>query len=430
MKELLQGLLARIERGFDADGDAALIERAKEVSGHLESYASEDADTRALLEADDRDELVSIGDAATKAIFSSRPEGEALADAETKKFACPECGSVEHSYGHLKAGQTFGPWYCDKCGTSVNGEVTADGVKTKLGEDVKFNTLVLLRLDVPGTEAEPVHIVVRGMGFHKRGEQPSIEPGRDEYFYNEHTCPWNYLRLPIKCGDDTDPHGLFVHQETILMPEWYDDHLDNIETWQELFPSLLSAPAAAEGVPDGKPCLCSLHDRAFSKNADVCKLRLAIDEGRESSLALLNRAVAAENELARLRTQSPAHSEHSLAMVGAQAGGVPAGFVIVPIEPTGVMKDAGAGSLPIGAGPWHAGDCYRAMLAYAPAAPVAADERAIGLERVIYNAKENLRAYVVTDPDSVLGRIVGNVISSLDAALAARKADGKGGAQS
>lgn len=45
----------------------------------------------------------------------------------------------------------------------------------------------------------------------------------------------------------------------------------------------------------------------------------------------------------------------------------PAGYAIVPLEPTGVMKDCGANALPLGAGnTWTAADCYRAMLAAAP----------------------------------------------------------------
>jgi hypothetical protein len=43
------------------------------------------------------------------------------------------------------------------------------------------------------------------------------------------------------------------------------------------------------------------------------------------------------------------------------------GWKWVPVDPTGVMKDCGAGSLPIGADkPWAAGVCYRAMVAAAP----------------------------------------------------------------
>ena len=40
---------------------------------------------------------------------------------------------------------------------------------------------------------------------------------------------------------------------------------------------------------------------------------------------------------------------------------------LVPVDPTGIMKDCGAGSLPLSAAkPWAAGDCYRAMIAAAP----------------------------------------------------------------
>lgn len=46
---------------------------------------------------------------------------------------------------------------------------------------------------------------------------------------------------------------------------------------------------------------------------------------------------------------------------------VPEGYVLVPIEPTGIMKDSGAGVLPLGCGnAWTAGDVYRAMLAASP----------------------------------------------------------------
>lgn len=86
-----------------------------------------------------------------------------------------------------------------------------------------------------GTE---VHIVVEGLGFSE-ADQPFLYGEHDEYFYNEGTCPWNYLRLPIKAGDDADPHGIFVHQETIPRPAGYDGgSLDGIEQWRAWFPSL------------------------------------------------------------------------------------------------------------------------------------------------------------------------------------------------
>lgn len=167
----------------------------------------------------------------------------------TKLFACPDCGSMEHSYGHLSAGDNFGPWYCDKCGCSASGVVSEDGVDIERGKDRKARTLVLLRLNGSSTNTDAIHIVVEGMVFYPEGGRPVIDLARDEYFYNEHTCPWNYLRLPIKKGDDCDPHGLFVHQETVLAPEEYCGDLDtdgfpSVENWREIFPSLRGGRAA------------------------------------------------------------------------------------------------------------------------------------------------------------------------------------------
>lgn len=155
----------------------------------------------------------------------------------TKKlFACPECGSLEHSYGHLTVGDSFGPWYCDSCGCSVLGRVTADSVDIERGKNRMAHALVLLRLDAVG--ASHIHIVVRGLALHEDGQEPVFGDSGMRYYYNQRTCPWNYLRLPIKEGEDTDPHGLFVFQEAVPMPEDYDDSLDDIEHWRELFPSL------------------------------------------------------------------------------------------------------------------------------------------------------------------------------------------------
>ena len=84
----------------------------------------------------------------------------------------------------------------------------------------------------------PVHIVVEGMIFYPRNSKPIINQEHESYFYNEHTCPWNYLRVSIKDGDETDPHGIFRHQETVIMPDWYEGDLSGVEKWESLFPTL------------------------------------------------------------------------------------------------------------------------------------------------------------------------------------------------
>lgn len=159
-----------------------------------------------------------------------------------KVFECIECNKpFKSSYEHLSIGQSFGPWYCDHCGCGIRGEITGDGIELLRDKERKAKTLVLLRLDAE--LEEPIHIVVEGAAFYPEGGNLESVIKRkqdlDAYYYDEHTCPWNYLRVPIKKGNDADPHGIFVHQETILMPDGYDRiEVDDIEAWRELFPSL------------------------------------------------------------------------------------------------------------------------------------------------------------------------------------------------
>ncbi|MDU7377877.1 MAG: hypothetical protein E7L09_05825 [Enterobacteriaceae bacterium] len=151
-------------------------------------------------------------------------------------FHCPECDSPEFSFDHLSTGSSFGPWYCDKCGCGIVGEIILGGVEIHIHSDRKAKTLVLLKLD---KEIDtPVHIVVEGMIFYPRNSKPIINQEHESYFYNEHTCPWNYLRVSIKDGDETDPHGIFRHQETVIMPDWYEGDLSGVEKWESLFPTL------------------------------------------------------------------------------------------------------------------------------------------------------------------------------------------------
>ena len=47
---------------------------------------------------------------------------------------------------------------------------------------------------------------VRGSRFQKRPDEDTRR-----YFYEEHTCPTNWLRdvEEVSIGDNTDPHGLW-----------------------------------------------------------------------------------------------------------------------------------------------------------------------------------------------------------------------------
>jgi len=103
---------------------------------------------------------------------------------------------------------------------------------------------VLLELfDSLATNGERVRIVVEGMGFQKDGE-PLIVGENDEYFYDEATCPSNYLGVPIFVGEDGDPHGVFSHVETVVKPSPdFDSKILSFEELRELFPSLKKEPS-------------------------------------------------------------------------------------------------------------------------------------------------------------------------------------------
>lgn len=110
--------------------------------------------------------------------------------------------------------------------------------------------------------------------------------------------------------------------------------------------------------------------RQIENAAEVVGFHRFIDLSRQLR-ALLSAPPAADplnaNPVATGALNASAASKHSKAVAAT-------GFAWVPVEPTGVMKDAGAGSLPLGAGPWNAADCYRAMLAAAPQEQAPADK--------------------------------------------------------
>ena len=83
-------------------------------------------------------------------------------------------------------------------------------------------TLVLLKRN-------GIYLVVNGYGN-----------GNDAYFYNEHTCPTNYMDCveAIIYEKDADPHGVFEWVATIDKPEDWDYGPEEFEEWCALFPEL------------------------------------------------------------------------------------------------------------------------------------------------------------------------------------------------
>jgi hypothetical protein len=98
-----------------------------------------------------------------------------------------------------------------------------------------FKTLNLLRLFT--RSGEPVYFVVEGCAIHDANE-----PLNHSYFYDEHSCPTNYVQVAaIMTREDDDPHGVFEYVRSVWMPHDYDEEaidVDNEQLFRRLFPEI------------------------------------------------------------------------------------------------------------------------------------------------------------------------------------------------
>lgn len=103
-----------------------------------------------------------------------------------------------------------------------------------------FKTLVLLSLESGGEE---VFFVIEGCASFAPLDE--VKSG-DSYFYEESTCPTNFIRIEaIYTKDDDDPHGLFDHRDTAWMTREYlaaREAGSEAEYLRKVFP-LLARPA-------------------------------------------------------------------------------------------------------------------------------------------------------------------------------------------
>lgn len=134
-----------------------------------------------------------------------------------KYFVCPKCGKHEFSYGHLSESSSFGPWYCDHCGQGWLGKVTETGVDIVEYKHSVQRILCLLKFAPELSDtSNPVHIIIPS--------RTACDGDLDKsYYFDEHTCPWNYLRFNIRHGADTDPHGIFEFVESVPAPDGWQD---------------------------------------------------------------------------------------------------------------------------------------------------------------------------------------------------------------
>ena len=120
---------------------------------------------------------------------------------------CPGCGKEDFRVDHLPVG-TVTAWYCDGCGVRFRLRNFADDNLVEceiLAGQSKSPRLVTLRSD------EPVIIQVGTFALLPEDDDVRREDNA-RYFYEEHTCPSNFLRNVVRvfgADGEEDPHGIF-----------------------------------------------------------------------------------------------------------------------------------------------------------------------------------------------------------------------------
>lgn len=158
---------------------------------------------------------------------------------------CPWCeGKTGSRVDHLYPGPTsFGPWYCDSCGQSFSGEVLAPGNVTVVrapGKQQRTRSMALLKFD--GREAPVYFVFDHGQYDSGRLETEAERQEHCRYFFEEHSCPTNWLENCVAVIDrgDCDPHGFLTFVRFVDVPQDFDESDD--EQWPLLFPEAFNAP--------------------------------------------------------------------------------------------------------------------------------------------------------------------------------------------
>lgn len=117
---------------------------------------------------------------------------------------------------------------------AADGEVAAPGEVSLKREDKPpyGRAMALLRFD--GKDG-PVFFVM-DRKYHTAGEEVEELQSHDSYFFEEHSCPINWLRDCVKViqDGDVDPHGFLSHVRSVEVPRDFDE--DDDDAVRDLFP--------------------------------------------------------------------------------------------------------------------------------------------------------------------------------------------------
>lgn len=193
------------------------------------------------------------------------PSNATLLKETVYKLACPHAGCtgkfsitgwVDGAKGD-RAPTKVGPWYCKECGWASQFEI-ASGEKIIIDavDKCRVPTLVLLCFDGATDDGEPLYLIVDWFAYGTSQGVMLENNGHNDYFFNEHWCPQNYLSAIVMTAKSTDPHGIFRYIEMIARPDDWEETSSNatVEEVRELFPALRANPnsrtiVAAAGAP-------------------------------------------------------------------------------------------------------------------------------------------------------------------------------------
>lgn len=162
----------------------------------------------------------------------------------TYKFeyvVCPWCeGESGHRIDHLydiHFPVPFGPWLCNLCGASFSGSVLSPGDVSlrKVESDLALaRSMILLKLDAK--DGTVFFVIDRDRLFDVPDDSYEIIQSSQRYFFEEHSCPTNWLRdcAAVIYNGDPDPHGFLKFVRSVDVPRDFDD--DYGGQWPLLFP--------------------------------------------------------------------------------------------------------------------------------------------------------------------------------------------------
>ena len=123
---------------------------------------------------------------------------------------CPNCLEGDWQVDHIPVGSAFGPWSCSKChGYGKGRRLNTNEFVVEIGVGKK-ETPITVTLE-SCTEPKITLKLNTWKYDHSQKDTPEEFTEHLTYYYNEHTCPTNFMCdiEQIIFEGDSDPHGVF-----------------------------------------------------------------------------------------------------------------------------------------------------------------------------------------------------------------------------